>query len=300
MTKVNLLIENKIFIKKHIGYNMRKLKHSKYKNTGIIFEILSRGIVSEVLNRKNSTSLGIIKKYFTEGTELFKELKYYQTLQKINGKVRNVDKLIEMVIATYSGSVDQDKLNKEKYKLIGEIKKQFDVNEFFNSRVSNYKLLASIYKILEHSPSINPSEHMNCRDVVAEHISGEDQHDHILTEVQTMWKTENPDIKKLALKIIIEKFNNKYQGLGAKQKTLLKKYIYENTDTESFRDYVYGEISEIKTKLVRMIGNVSSEVVKIKLNESIKLMDVISSSKEIKSEHLSAMLKYYELVEELS
>ena len=300
MMKVNLLVENQIFIKKHIGYNMRKLKHSKYKNTGIIFEILSRGIVSEVLNRKHSTSLGIIKKYFTEGTELFKELKYYQTLQKINGKVRNVDKLIEMVIGTYSGSVDQNKLNKEKYRLIGEIKKYFDVNEFFNSRVSNYKLLASIYKILEHSPSVNPSEHMNCRDVVAEHISGEDQHDHILTEVQTIWKTENPDIKKLALKIIIEKFNNKYQDLGAKQKTLLKKYIYENTDTESFRDYVYGEISELKSILVRTVGNVSSTVVKIKLNESIKLMDVISSSKEIKSEHLSAMLKYYELVEELS
>jgi hypothetical protein len=279
---------------------MKKLKHSKYKNTGIIFEILSRNIVNEVLNKKNSVSLGMVKRYFSEGTELYKELKYYQTLQEINKKIRRVDSLIDVVIESYGKTINHEKLASEKYRLIGEIKKHYDFETFFNSRVSNYKLLASVYKILEHSVSDNPGDYMNCRDVIAEHISGEDQNENILTEVQTVWKTENPDIKRLAQKIVVEKFNSKYHGLGSKQKALLKKFIHEDVESTSFRDYVYGEVSNLKTKLTRISNGIQNKVMQIKLMECINLMDIIVSSKSVKNEHLSSMLKYYELVEELS
>lgn len=279
---------------------MKKLKHSKFKNTGIVFEILTRNIVNEVLNNKNSLSLSILKKYFSEGTELFKELKYYQTLQEINTTIKNVDRLIDLVMETYNKRVDVTKLSTEKYRLIGEIKKRYDVDTFFSSRVSNYKLLASIYKILEHSPSENPSEHVNCREVIAEHISGEDQSENILTEVQTIWKNENPDIKKLAFKIIVDKFNDKYQGLNTKQKSLLSKFISEDTDTDEFRNFVYEETDLVKKQLTRLVKSVEGDVMRIKLVESIKLTEIILSSRIIKNEHLSALLKYYELVEELS
>lgn len=279
---------------------MKKLKHSKYKNTGLIFEILTRNIVNEILNKKSSTALGIVRKYFNENTELNKELKFYQTLCEVNTKIKSVDRLIDLVIETFNGHVDRDKINQEKYKLIGEIKNKYDFDGFFSQRVSNYKLLASVYKILEHSPSENPSDHMNCRDFISEHISGVSQTDNILTEVQTMWKTEDPDIKKLAFKIIVEKFNNKYQTLGVKQKILLKKFINEDVDSDTFRDYVYDEVSDIRVKLNRIKNTVDNKVMAIKINECVNLTEMIVSSKSIKNEHLSAMLKYYELIEELS
>lgn len=279
---------------------MKKLKHSKYKNTGIIFEILTRHIVQETLGKRGTSSMSIIRKFFSEGTELHKELKYYQTLQEMNTTIKNPDKLIDLVIETYNKRIDQNKLAAEKYRLIGEIRKHHDIDKFFSHQVSNYKLLASIYKIFEHSASENPSDHMNCRDTIVEHITGLDQSDNILTEVQTVWRTENPDIRKLAYKIIVEKFNEKYQNLNPKQKALLSKFINEDTNTESFRDYVYTEVANVRKKLSRLSKTITSEVMRIKLNEAIHLMDMIVSSKTIKNEHLSAMLKYYELIEELS
>jgi hypothetical protein len=279
---------------------MKKLKHSKYKNTGIIFEILSRYIVSEALNKKKPMSLSIVKKYFAEGTELYKELMYYQTLQEVNEKLKSPDKLIDVVVDTYAKKINRDKLNTEKYRLIGEIKRQHNVDTFFNSRVSNYKLLASIYKIFEYSVSDNPGEHVNCRDVISEHITGVNQNESILTEVQTIWKNQNPDIKKLAFKIIVDKFNEKYNGLGDKQKVMLKKFINEDINTDNFRNYVYTEADAIRTKLKRAIPKIKSEVTRIKLDEAIKLIDNIISAKTIDNNHLSAMLKYYELVTELS
>jgi hypothetical protein len=279
---------------------MKKLKHSKYKNTGIVFEILARSIVNETLYKKNSVSIGIVKKFFAEGTELSKELKYYQALQEIKPDIKSADRLIDLIIETYNKKVDVDKLNQEKYKLIGEIKKRYDFETFFGSRVSNYKLLASIYKIFEYSASDNPGEHMNCRDVITEHISGNDQTENILTEVQTVWKNTNPDIKRLAFKIIVDKFNEKYQGLNTKQKTLLNKFINEDINTDQFRDYVYSEAAKIKTKLQKISSRMTDTIMRIKLDESINLIDSIVSSNTLKNEHLSAMLKYYELAEELS
>lgn len=279
---------------------MKKLKHSKYKNTGIVFEILSRNILSEVLNKKPSLSLAIVKKYFCEGTELSKELRYYQTLQEVNPKIKDTDRLIDLIIDNYNANIDREKLDNEKYKLIGEIKRRYDFDTFFASRISNYKLIASVYKILEHTSSENPSEHMNCRTTIGEHVSGVDQTENVLTEVQTLWKTENPDIKRLAFKIIVEKFNEKYQGLDAKQKTLLSKFITEDNESDEFRDYVYGEAFQVKKKLHRIAAGVDDKVMRIKLEESIQLVDLILSAKSIKNEHLSAMLKYYELIGELS
>ena len=278
---------------------MKKLNHSKYKNTGIIFEILTRNVVSDVINKKPPISLGIIKKFFSGNRELGKELNFYQALQSINPSIKSPDMLVNVVIESYGKTIDRNKLNREKYSLVGEIKKSFDVDTFFASRVSNYKLLASIYKLFEYSASENPVDHINCRDVVLEHLTGKTQSENILTEVQTVWKSQNPDIKKLAFKIIVDKFNDKYQQLNESQKALLKRYINEDSNSQEFKDYVYSEVASIRRKLVLSGRNITNEVMRIKLSEAINLMDVIISSNTVKDEHLSAILKYYELVEEL-
>ena len=278
---------------------MKKLNHSKFKNTGIIFEILTRCVVSEVMHKQKPISYGIIRKYFADGTELYKELKSYQALQEVKPELKSPDRLISLVIETYNKNINREKLNREKYQLVGEIKRLYNEDEFFSSRVGNYRLLASIYKLFEYSASDNPTEHVNCRDVVLEHITGESQSENILTEVQTAWKNQNPDIQKLAFKVIVEKFNDKYQGLNESQKALLKRYINEDVTSQEFKDFIYTEVGKIKKKLKLIESTMTDDVMRIKLGESVKLLDMIVASNVVKDEHLSSMLKYYELVEEL-
>lgn len=279
---------------------MKKLKHSKYRNTGIIFEILSRGIVNEALHNKPSTSLNIVNKYFKKNSQIHKEYKFYQTLQEINSKIKNTDKLIDIVLETYNSQIDINQLKKEKYQLIGEIKKHYTLDEFFGSRISNYRLLASIYKLLEYSPSENPSDHVNCREFVSEHIAGKSKDDNIISEAQKLWESTDPDIKKLAYKIIVDKFNQKYNGLNESQKELLAKIIQEDTSSPKFKDYVYNQLSILEEKLTKIANKLSDNVLKIKLTEAIHLMEKIVSSNTIKDEHLSSILKYHELVETLN
>ena len=59
----------------------RKVKHSKIKNTGIIFECLMRQVTADVISgQKKSYALDILKKNFNEHTELGKEIILYTTL----------------------------------------------------------------------------------------------------------------------------------------------------------------------------------------------------------------------------
>lgn len=278
---------------------MKRLKHSKYKNTGVIFEILTRYIVREALANKHSTALQLIKKHFRDGTEMGKELKHYHMLNDVNPTIKGVDKLIDIVVESHANKIDSKKLSIEKYNLIGEIRKHYDIDKFFTDRVGNYKVLASIYKLFEHTPSENPSEYVNCRDVISEHISGASQVDNILTESQSTWKVESPDVRKLAYKILVEKFNGKYQRLSKKQKYLLSRFINEDISTDKFRDYVYAEVRGVTESILRKIRNIDSKVMQIKLDEVVSLSELITSSKVIKTEHLSALLKYYELDKEL-
>ncbi len=56
-----------------------KVKHSKYKNTGILFELLTRQLTADTIAGNNPKSLSIIKKYFSGDSALLKEYKIYHT-----------------------------------------------------------------------------------------------------------------------------------------------------------------------------------------------------------------------------
>ena len=50
-----------------------KIKHSKYKNTGILFELLTRQITVDTLSGSSNKSLNFLKKHFNSKTEILKE-----------------------------------------------------------------------------------------------------------------------------------------------------------------------------------------------------------------------------------
>ena len=60
----------------------KKLKHSKIKNTSILFELLTRQITADVLANKSTKTVKIVKEFFNEKTELGKELQLYKILSE--------------------------------------------------------------------------------------------------------------------------------------------------------------------------------------------------------------------------
>lgn len=274
---------------------MKKFKHTKYKNTGIIFELLSKQVASDVLSARGNSSLNIIKKYFKEGTELSKELACYRALtETINKKEPVAAKLIDLVLEQYK-KIDSKKLRQEKFKLIGEMREAYALDMFFDSRVSNYKLLASIYKLLEFNSADNPGAHVECYDTILEHLTSSPKAKS--ANPRSLYEQQDPEIQKLAFKLIVEKFNDKYQFLNTKQKALISRYINENTSLEPFKNFVITEAVSIKKQLLNLSKIINDSVLKIKVNEAANLADHITSSKRIKDEHISSMLKYYELIE---
>jgi hypothetical protein len=276
---------------------MKPLKHSKYKNTGIVFEVLTRMLVSEALEQRPQHGLKLIKKHFNKDSELLKELMLYQSLQERNKNQHAAYRLVDLVIESRR-ELNETRLNQEKYNLIRDIRRFYALDEFFDTRVSNYRLLASIYKLMEHAPSHNPTEHVTCRDRIVESLT-QSQNPESLSDAETYLREQPSDVRKLGFKIIVERFDEKYQGLNPKQKNLLRRYINENTTSEEFRNFVYGEAGAISKRIKPLVERVRDEVLRIKLKETVSLLGTIMAARVIKDEHLSAMLKYYELVDEL-
>jgi hypothetical protein len=272
------------------------MKHNKLKNTGIIFEILCKKIMHETLNPTNpQTALKIVKKHFNVNSQLLSELRLYQQLNQSSVSV-NADELINLVIKNRI-NIDENKLNVEKYNLNKIIKKHYNLTEFYNSRITNYKVLASIYNLFENKTAKNPTSYLQNKQIISENLTGKSVKE--LDEIEQIIAQEEPDIRKLSFKIIVEKFNEKYRTLNTKQQQLLSKYINEDETDTKFKDYVITECKFIEKKLNIKKSKLTNPIQQIKLNEVINLLNNIVISDKIKEDHLSAMLTYYELINEI-
>jgi hypothetical protein len=275
---------------------MRPLKHNKVKNTGILFELLVRKVASEVMNNTNSKALPIVKKFFKEGTALSNELKLYRTL--IDEKFLNEDKAEKFVSAVIVArqKIDEETLRKEKYALIREIKNRFELEEFFKARVNNYTELASIYKVFEHADDTNPADMLRSKDTIIEHVITKSTDKKVVTETIT---NEDKEIRVLASKLMIDKFNQKYKVLSNNQKDLLREYVNSITDSPSLKSFVNKHIPAIQKELTTLSKRVDNKITLIKLTEVASMLDKISSAKIIKESHILSLLRYYELISEL-
>lgn len=276
---------------------MTKLKHSKFKNTGILFELLVRQIASDTLAGKDSLALEIIKKHFKKGSELSKELKLYQSLTKENFDSQYKAQEFVNIILQERGSLTETTLKRQKYNLIKSIKESFAMEDFFKYRVSNYKQLASIYKVFEYTQSVSPKEYVDCKTTILETITTKDVE--IISESATTKEyAEQPkEVRMLAYKFLVDSFNEKYSSLTLEQKNVLRTYINNIDNSEKLRKYVISEVKKLKTAFGKV--KVSDKVVSIKLNETINLMENIATSKIISETQVLSLLRYHELLEEV-
>ena len=284
---------------------MKKIKHSKFKNTGFIFELLVRQITSEIMSATNSTAERILKEHFNSKKELSKELKLYQYL--INEKYNSESKAEQFIntILEARKRLDEKKLTKEKYNLIKEIKETYNLDEFIKSPIYHYKTLASIYKIFETvitDEQYDPTDVVSSRFTIAENIinsSIQNKEIKIKDAVLEEYRKQDDDLRAVSYKLLVESFNNKYSNLTNDQKGLLREYINNINNTGKLSEYVSKEVTKLVEGLKEVGSKISDKVTKIKLAETIANIRKIKSVKKIKEQHLSAMMMTYELLNEL-
>jgi hypothetical protein len=284
---------------------MKKIKHSKFKNTGFIFELLVRQITSEIMSSNKSIAEKILKEHFNSKKELSKELKLYQYLinEKYNSEAK-AEKFIDTICEARK-RLDEKKLIKEKYNLVKEIKETYNLDEFIKSPISNYKTLASIYKIFEEvttDEQYDPTDIVSSRFTIAENIinsSIQNKEVKIKDAVLEEYRKQDEDLRAISYKMLVESFNSKYKNLTQEQKGLLREYINNINNTGKLLEYVSNEATKLITNLKEVGSKITDKVTKIKLAETIANIRKVKSVKKIKETHLSALMMTYELLKEL-
>jgi hypothetical protein len=278
------------------------IKHSKYKNTGVLFELLVRQATSDLMSNKDPKAVKIFKKYFTN-TELGKEYNLYNTV--LNAPKLNEVKAEIMIstIVEQAKKLNREKLDKEKYNLIKEIKKHYDIDNFFKAKIDTYKVYASIFTLIESQISKevgNTKQVITNKLTILEHITKESLTERkVASKVVEEFMKEDKEIRVLAYKFLVESFNNKYSNLSAEQKDLLKEYINNISDTKQLRTYLNTKLMEVRVELTAIKTKTEDKVLEIKLNEVLNFVKPLAPNEAIKDESLVGLMQYYQLISEL-
>jgi len=278
-----------------------RIKHSKYKNTGILFELLVRQITADTLKEGESPSVDLLKKYFFK-SELGKELKLYESITKSKVLSENQASAFISTILEQSTRLNRSSLRKEKYNLIKEIKSLYNINEFFATKVKNYTQFASIYTLIE---SQNSNQITNTEQIVdnkvnlLEHLTKSVVSDEVKNDVLSEFQTYDKDTRILTYKVLLEKFNDKYDDLSNDQKSVLKEFIESVDSTPKLRNFYNSKIKELKYAVLTEAKTLKDKVVKIKLVEVSKLLTELKKTDKVNTDNLVDLLQYYELIKEI-
>ena len=279
------------------------IKHSKYKNTGILFELLVRQITADTLSGQDSKATHILKKYFVK-TELGREYKLYESITKYKNLTEGKAEVVINSVIESSKNLNRGALKRQKYNLIQEISKHYNLEEFFQTKLSNYKSYAALYTLVE----IYNSELLSTPDQIISNkiaileglttkpVSKKKVEDDLMVEFQSYDK----DLSILTYKVLLEKFNGKYASLNDNQKSVLKEFINSVDSTPKLREFYNTKITEIKATLTKQVKKVTDKAIQIKLNEVNNMLTPLGKTANVGNDDLVNLLQYYELLEELT
>ena len=279
-----------------------KIKHSKYKNTGILFELLVRQITADTLKGGDSPAIDILKEYFVK-TSLGREYKLYESVLKSNVLNEGKANIVISTILESSKGFNRTTLRKQKYNLINEIKKHYDIDVFFGAKIKNYKELAALYTLIEShnmETNTNVDQVIDNKITILEYltkkeISTKEVKEDVLKEFQTYDK----DLRILTYKVLLEKFNSKYDNLSNEQKQVLKEFINSVDSTPGLRDFYNSKINELKTTLNKESKNIKDKATQIKITEVAKYLVELDKTTKVNNNNLVDLLQYFELVKEI-
>jgi len=279
-----------------------KIKHSKFKNTGILFELLVRQIASDTVSNKDSAAIELVKKYFSK-SELAKEYKLYQAL--ITPKNLSEAKAETFVNSTLEASLRLNKtaLRKEKYNIIKEIRENYDLEEFFKAKISNYKQYAAAFNLIEAHNSLEftePQQIIDNKITLLEHITRKEVNkESVKDRVMEEYGNMDKGTRILAYRMLLEKFNSKYATLSDKQKGVLKEFINNISNTTKLREFVNSNFKNITEEITALIPTVSDKTTQIKLAEVITLLQPLDKTQNVKDENIISLLQYHQLIDEI-
>ena len=280
-----------------------KVKHSKYKNTGLIFELLVKQIAADTLSRKDSPAVKILRKFYTGNTSLVREFKLYDFVLKNKGIGQKKAEAILSTIVELSRKIDTATLSKQKYELIKELKNHYNLEDFFSIKVESYKPLAALYCLMEAQNTqglVDPQVFVDNKTTLLEHFlqikqDGNSAKDTLIEE----YSKYDKDLRLLTYKILLEKFNDKYVDLLPEQKNILKEFIVSVNSSTRLRNVVNEEMTKLQTQISKLKNNITDKVVKIKLEEVAKAITPVKNTQKVDDNHLVSLMQYYELVNEL-
>tara|TARA_B100000900_G_scaffold93605_1_gene76813 strand:+ start:2258 stop:3124 length:867 start_codon:yes stop_codon:yes gene_type:complete len=276
-------------------------KHSKIKNTAILFELLTRQITVDVLNNKENTSaVKILKEFFNPKTQLGKEYELYKILLEKKYKTNQQATVLLEAVIKNRRKLSNRNLKNEKYNLIKTIKETYNINEFFKSRIPNYKILASIYNVFEgesNKENFGPIVETDSKLTIIENITTK-KHSKSKKSDNIM-ENQDKDLRLLTYQLLVEKFNKKYSSLNKNQRNLLKEYINNLSNTNSLREFIDNEVKKVKKSLKTHLKRVDDKITKIKLTEAINHTKTATGGQYVKDSHVISLMRYYELMKEL-
>jgi len=279
-----------------------QVKHSKYKNTGILFELLVRQITTDTLDGKDSPAKDILKKYFVK-SELGREYKLYETLLKRTSLTEGKANVVVDTLIESSKTLNRGAIKRQKYNLINEIQKHYDLNEFFNHKLPNYKMFAAFYTLTEIANAqhtIDPDQAINNKVTILEHLTAAKiAENKVRDEVMGEFEKADKDVRFLAYKMVLESFNTKYNDLHPRQKEILKEFITSVDNKPRLKEFYTAKVVEIKEELAALNAKTKNEVTKIKINEIINIIQVPAKTAKITDNDLVDLLQYYDLINEL-
>jgi hypothetical protein len=279
-----------------------KIKHSKFKNTGILFELLVRQVASDTVSGKDSAAINLIKKYFSK-SELAKEHKLYQAL--VGSKALTEGKAESLINATLeiSSRLNRSALRKEKYNIIKDIREHYDLEEFFKSKINNYSQYAAAFNLIEAHNSlefVEPSQVIENKVNLLEHITRKEVNkDKVEDAVMEEYMSMDKGTRILVYKTLLERFNSKYSDMSNTQKSVLKEYINNISNTVKLREFVNNHFAAIRAELNKINKTVIDKTTQIKINEVVNILKPLDKNQNVKDDNIMALLQFHQLIAEL-
>lgn len=284
--------------------NHNKVKHRKYRNTGLLFELLTRQIVADVLSEDDdSKAVDLLREYFKEDTELGKEHMLYRAI--LEGDFSDEGRAQALIdeVLKQRRKLNDGKLQEQKHQLVGEIKDEWPLKEFFQTKVDEYKELASVYKLfksLDEGVDHNPQDLVRCRYTLQEHIQNDpsNEKDSVDEESERIkkLKEQSREVRVYAQNLMIERFNEKYSSeLTEDQKAVLSEYINNVSNSNKFREQVNDRVDGVKSDLQDYLEEIDSEVARIKVKEALEQIGDLKKGHRVDEDQVMKLLMFQEL-----
>ncbi len=274
---------------------LKSIKHSKFKNTGILYQVLIRKMIEQASNNENIKSYPIIKQFFGNYKELSKQLYLYSLIMQSKGiNDQKKAKYLLNKILQMRMKLDDIKLEKQRYFCIKQIKSRYNLKQLFSTYIQNYKLLANIYKLFESLKLklYDPLKIVQAESVIIQSLLQE--RDSQRESLLQSFKKQNSLMKQQILQLLIQKYSKEYEDLDDKQKTLLSKYIVSLSDYSQLQQYINKEISVVKQQL-KTSQLFDEQQDKLMLNEMIDNIDNIKKTKDFKTK-VYILMNIYQLL----